>query len=159
MNPNQTEETTEVVLVDTNVLSYVSKPSDSRCAPYQKHLEGKTVALSFITVGEIYSGIKKNNIGEKRIAEIEERISVAILIPFDIEICKAYANLLGLKKNGSTRAMEHNDRWIAACAIRHNLRLVTHNAKHFEDIPGLELITESNTLSLWNEEDDKSIVL
>ena len=38
-----------------------------------------------------------------------------------------------------------NDAWIAACALRHGVPLVTHNAKHFQNIEDLEIITE------WSE--------
>jgi predicted nucleic acid-binding protein len=34
------------------------------------------------------------------------------------------------------------DAWIAATALRHGLRLVTHNRRHFEGITGLRIISE-----------------
>jgi predicted nucleic acid-binding protein len=39
--------------------------------------------------------------------------------------------------------MGHGDAWVAAVALRHGMPLVTHNRKHFEDIPDLTLISES----------------
>jgi predicted nucleic acid-binding protein len=36
-----------------------------------------------------------------------------------------------------------NDLWIAACAKRHALRLVTNNRRHFDFIPGLQIISEA----------------
>jgi predicted nucleic acid-binding protein len=36
-----------------------------------------------------------------------------------------------------------NDLWIAACALRHSLTLITNNRKHFCDIPGLSIISEA----------------
>jgi hypothetical protein len=36
-----------------------------------------------------------------------------------------------------------NDLWIAACAVRHSIPLVSNNQAHFEGIPGLILITEA----------------
>ena len=32
--------------------------------------------------------------------------------------------------------------WIAACALRHSIPLVTHNSKDFVGIPGLKVISE-----------------
>jgi hypothetical protein len=160
MNPNPTSEVGEVVLIDTNILSYISKPSDSRCEAYRKHLEGKTVALSFITIGEIYSGIKKNGIGPKRQAEIEERIRVAVVLPFNDDVCRRYADLSNLKTAaGSPRVIEANDRWIAACALAYGLRLVSHNKRHFEGIPGLDLIHESDVMELFKEGDNSAITI
>jgi hypothetical protein len=37
-------------------------------------------------------------------------------------------------------------RWIAACAVRYGIPLVTHNRRHFEGIPGLEMICEAPQL-------------
>jgi tRNA(fMet)-specific endonuclease VapC len=34
------------------------------------------------------------------------------------------------------------DAWIAACAIRHNCPLITHNASDYANISGLTIITE-----------------
>jgi predicted nucleic acid-binding protein len=34
------------------------------------------------------------------------------------------------------------DAWIAATALYLNAPLVTHNAAHFRDVPGLHVITE-----------------
>jgi predicted nucleic acid-binding protein len=156
MSPSPTSEFGEVVLVDTNILRYVSKPSDPRCEAYKRHLEGKTVALSFVTLGEIYSGFK--NLGPKRQAEIEEQISVAVKLPFSDVVSRKYAEIGNLKTDtGSVRVMETNDRWIAACALAYNLPLVTHNKKDFDHIPGLQLIHESDTKTLFTQDDNQAI--
>lgn len=42
------------VLLDTDVFSYLLKGRD-HAERYRKHVAGKTVAVSFVTVGEIYS--------------------------------------------------------------------------------------------------------
>jgi len=44
----------EAVLTDTDVFSYLMKPKDTRGDAYRPHVKGKTVAVSFITVGELY---------------------------------------------------------------------------------------------------------
>ena len=36
-----------------------------------------------------------------------------------------------------------NDLWIAACARRHGIPIVSNNRKHFEGIPGITLISEA----------------
>jgi predicted nucleic acid-binding protein len=45
--------------------------------------------------------------------------------------------------DGSKRTFENNDRWIAACAIHHDIPLITHNRKHFEGTQKLKLISEA----------------
>jgi tRNA(fMet)-specific endonuclease VapC len=41
------------------------------------------------------------------------------------------------------RIMSAEDSWIAATALRHGMPLVTHNRRHFENVPGLTVICES----------------
>ncbi len=46
-------------------------------------------------------------------------------------------------KGGSLgRSISCNDAWIAACAVKHGVPLVTHNAKDFEAIGGLKVVSE-----------------
>jgi predicted nucleic acid-binding protein len=40
------------------------------------------------------------------------------------------------------KALSANDAWIAACAVRHGIPLLTHNIRHFTHIPSLTVISE-----------------
>ena len=42
------------------------------------------------------------------------------------------------------RRMESEDAWVAASAIYLDLPLVTHNARHYEHVPGLTLLTSAD---------------
>jgi tRNA(fMet)-specific endonuclease VapC len=42
-----------VVIVDTDVVSFLFK-GDTRAQAYREHLRGKTLAISFMTVAELY---------------------------------------------------------------------------------------------------------
>ena len=44
---------TTVVIVDTDVVSFLFK-GDTRAQLYRPHLQGRTLALSFMTVAELY---------------------------------------------------------------------------------------------------------
>lgn len=136
----------ESVLLDTDVFSYLLKKNDRRGDPYRAHVRGKTVAVSFVTVGELYFGAQKKGWGQPKLSELETRLRSVVIVPFDLEICRAYAAVSCLKTEGGTdRAIAANDRWIAACAIRHGLPLVSNNRRHFDGIPGLTLISEAPT--------------
>ena len=135
---------TDAVLLDTDVFSFLMKRDHELGDAYLPHVKGKRIGVSFVTVGELYSGAYKRNWSAKSIAELEARLRAAVIIPYDIEVCKSYARLVALKTaEGSDRTIRDNDRWIAACALRHELPLVSHNRKHFEDIPDLTLISET----------------
>jgi tRNA(fMet)-specific endonuclease VapC len=132
----------DAVLLDTDVFSYLLRAGDRRGDPYRTHVRGKTIAVSFITVGELYYGAKKRSWNAKTIASLEQHLKAAVIVPYDVEICKTYGELRATLKtaSGSDRVLQ-NDLWIAATAVRHKLSLVTNNRKHFDGIPGLNLIS------------------
>jgi tRNA(fMet)-specific endonuclease VapC len=129
------------VLLDTDVFSYLMKPGDARAKAYSKHVKGKTVAVSFITYGELLFGAAKKGWGTRKIRKLEERLKAVVVVPYDDEICRTYAKVRASLPLGVTVAP--NDLWIASCAIRHGIPLVSNNKKHFEKIPGLNLISEN----------------
>ncbi len=77
--------------------------------------------------------------------KLEALLRSAVIVPYDVEICRTYGDLKNKLTNpdGSHRAIGPNDLWIAACAVRHSLRLATNNRAHFENIPGLDIICEA----------------
>jgi tRNA(fMet)-specific endonuclease VapC len=135
----------DAILLDTDVFSFLMKGTDTRAELYKPHVKGKTIALSFVTVGELFAWGVRKNWGTKKFADLEARIKAAIVVPFDIDLCRQFGHVKAeLLKIGSPAAS--NDLWIAACALRHSIPIVTHNAKHFANIPGLKVITEVETL-------------
>jgi len=126
----------DAVLLDTDVFSYLLRAGDKK---------GKTIAVSFVTVGELYYGAIKRGWSAKTLANLEQRLKAAVIVPYDLEICKTYGKLRASLKTptGSDRPIGANDLWIACCAIRHGLTLITNNRRHFENIPGLEIRSEA----------------
>ena len=133
----------DAVLLDTDVFSYLLK-DDARADPYRQHVRNRTVAVSFVTVGELLAGAEKKGWGPVKRQQLEMKLRAVVIVPFDLEICRVYGRLSCMKtETGGDRTIAVNDRWIAACAIRHNLRLISNNRRHFEGIPDLTLISEA----------------
>ncbi len=136
------------VLLDTNVFSFLLpfRP-DSRAELYRHHIEGenKFAVISFVTVAELYVLAERRKWGPPRVRNLETHLSAAVVVPYDVEICRTYAKLKTSLQNpsGSSRVIETNDLWIAACAVRHAIPLITHNRRHFEGIPDLTIISEA----------------
>jgi tRNA(fMet)-specific endonuclease VapC len=133
------------IMVDTNVASYILK-ADSRAALYEKHIRHKSIAVSFVTVGELYEWSRKpgHTWGARRLQNLHDWLGKVIIVPYDNQVCSAYADLAYLvTTQGSPRNIPANDRWIAACAIRHAIPLASHNRRDFENIPNLVLISEA----------------
>ena len=129
------------VVIDTNIVSYMMR-GQAEAQAYAKHLQGNLLAISFITVGELFYGAEKARWGTQKRLKLETTLRNFLVIPYDYEIAKTYARVLvDCERNG--RPISSNDAWIAACAVRHSVPLVTHNAKDFESVSDLRLITEA----------------
>ena len=136
----------DYVLLDTDVFSFLLKGAEaSRLAElYLPHVRDRRPVITFVTVGEIYAGAHKKKWNAATLARVVSRMRATVIVPYDEEICKRYGSLVGLKTaTGSDRVIAANDRWIAACALHHDIPLITHNRKHFEGIPGLRVISEA----------------
>src|SRR5947209_19831207 len=129
----------DAVLLDTDVFSLLIRPGDTRGDLYRPLVQGKTIALSFISVGELYVWAELRSWSPTNIARFEERLKACVIIPYDLELCKTYARVKA-KLPPHLRAIPVNDFWIGISAIRHSIPLLTHNREDFERIPGLMLI-------------------
>jgi predicted nucleic acid-binding protein len=124
----------------------LNKPKDTRGPIYQRHVEGKLVALSFITIGELLYGAYKDKWGQDRLEAMKARLKSVVIVPYDFVICETYADLKE-KLRVKGKRLADNDLWIAACAVRHSIPLVSNNRPHFEVIPELILISEAPAIA------------
>ena len=129
------------VIVETNIISYIMK-GHKLAKLYAPYLTGKLVAITFITVAEMYYGAEKSQWGEQRRKKLESILRNFVVIPYDFEIAKCYARIVAARERKG-KPISFADAWIAACAVRHAVPLVTHNVRHFEEIDGLEVITKA----------------
>ena len=125
------------VLLDTNIVSFILK-RDTRAAAYAPILYGNRLAISFMTAAELYQWSVARKWGASRIQLLEQRIASYLLIPPDLDLCRAWGQLRAeCQVQGLT--IDSQDAWIAATALRYSLPLVTHNPDHFRAISGLIL--------------------
>ena len=129
------------LIVDTNVVSYVLK-GGALAQLYAPHLHGKLLSISFISVGEMYFGAENAGRGQAKRQRLEESLRNFVVIPYDHEIARCYARVC-LQRRRAGRPISLHDAWIAACAVRHGVPLVTHNRRDFEGVDELVLISEA----------------
>ena len=104
------------------------------------------MAVSFVTVGELLFGATKKKWGAEKLADLNQRLHRVVIVPYDFKLCETYGDLKSqLREKG--RVVADNDLWIAACAVRHSIPLISNNRAHFEDIPGLILISEAPVIA------------
>ncbi len=128
------------IILDTCIVSYLMK-GGPLAEVYAPHTQGRLLAISFITVGEMYFGAENRNWGNKKRRALETTLRNFVVIPYDHEIARCYGRLVAERKHNG-KPIAPNDAWIAACAARHAVPLVTHNAKDFMGITALDVITE-----------------
>ena len=131
------------IVVDTDVVSFLLK-SDSRAQLYRDHLQGKTLALSFMTVAELYQWAYTRRWGESRLAWLEERLRAYVIVPYDSELCRRWA-IICVERQRMGKPISAQDAWVAATAVRHGYPLVTHNRDDFAVITGLTVISETGS--------------
>ena len=128
------------MLVDTDIVSFFYK-KDTRAKAYEQHLAGQRVFISFITVAELYRWPFERNWSELKKQDLMQYLKNYTILPYDDALAWTWAELVG--RTCRNRPIALHDSWIAATALRHELAIVTHNRKHFENIPGLTVVTEN----------------
>ena len=118
-----------VAVLDTNIVSFLMK-NDPRVGAFTNHMDSHKLAITFITVGELFYGALKANWGEERISRLEEEIKKYLEIPYNTDVARFYGKVQAESKQKG-RVMGINDAWIAACAMRYDVDLITHNVRHF----------------------------
>jgi predicted nucleic acid-binding protein len=128
-------------VIDTDVFSYFLK-KDTRAKLYKKHTDGHLLFISFMTVAELERWAMLFNWGRNKTAVLEKSFKRYIIQNSNRDICKVWADIMtDSKRNGLNVSIA--DAWIASTAICLQLPLVTHNAKDFQKIDGLTIISES----------------
>ena len=130
-----------VVIVHADVVSFLCK-GDTRAQAYHRHLQGRTLAVSFMTVAELYQWASVRNWGERRLSRLEERLRAYIVLPYDAELRKHWATVrVECQRQG--RPISTQEAWIAATALRPKCPLVTHNGDDYVAVAGLCIIADT----------------
>jgi predicted nucleic acid-binding protein len=128
------------VVLDTDVASAVLRgrvPS-----VLATRLTGRSLAITFVTVGELTKWTLVRHWGPQRLAGMHTFLSSLVVLPYSNSVAatwgelQAHAQLRG-------RPRPANDTWIAACCLTRRLPLATLNIKDFSDFveyDGLQLV-------------------
>ena len=129
-------------LVDTNVISEMSKP-----APYKSvgnwimSIPETDLFMSVVSIGEIVFGISKLT-DKTRKAKLSAWLDKVICEGFDGRILEINIDVMrvwGKMYASLPRSLPIQDTLIAATAIANKLTIATRNVKDFKDIGGLSV--------------------
>lgn len=127
-----------LLVVDTNVLLYLTNASHVLRRPYETLLHGRVPVVSFQTVGEVYRQIRRLGLAAPRAARLEDHIRRCTYAPPTWRTCETWAAL----RQGPYRThQDGGDAWVAATALELGCPVVTHNRRHFEIVPGLQVLS------------------
>jgi tRNA(fMet)-specific endonuclease VapC len=128
----------ERVLLDTDILSYFIKGHSEVQSRVKSYVEaGGGIRFSLITYYEIVSGLKHRD-ARGRLNSFLIFAKECEVLPLTVESVSISAEAYAVtRKNG--KAVDDIDLLIAGVAIQNNCVLITHNKRHFEHIPGLEI--------------------
>ena len=129
------------LLLDTNIVSYQMR-GHTLADAYRPLLAGNVLAISFMTVAELYEGARRAAWGARRIGSLESAIRAYVIIPFTVDTCRHWADV---RVSRRSQPIASDDAWIAATALAHDLPLVRHNPNDFAGIAHLRILTLHST--------------
>src|SRR5919197_5701488 len=132
-----------MIVVDTNVVSELMRPSPSAVVVGRMRRNDSQLYTTSITLAEIRYGIERladgrrkellRSTAEEVFADFTERV-----LPFDAEAAVAYATIVS-DRDRAGRRIDGFDAQIASICRAHRAALATRNAKDFQDT-GIDVI-------------------
>lgn len=101
-------------------------------------LRGAGLAVSIITVGELYEGVLFGPEPRRSERALESFLRAARALPLSMAVVRRFARIRG-ELRAAGLPVGDMDLFIAATALHHGLMLVSRNTRHFARIPGLQL--------------------
>ena len=128
------------LLVDTSVVSIVFK-GHSLAERNTAELRGRRLHVSFMTIAELRLWGLLRNWSKRRIDSLDQALRSYVVLGFDDQTAWRWAEIAAHERQSGRNRHDRGDWWIAACALRHGMPLVTHNPSDFIGIPNLQVIS------------------
>ena len=123
-------------LLDTDLCSAHLRGERSVFSKFVQH--SGQLHVSAITVGELYSWVLRSKAPPDRLQLLQRFLMGANFLPINAEVAHRFGVLRAELFDKGLPTMS-TDLFIAATALVHNLTLVTHNARHFQNVPDLSV--------------------
>jgi len=127
------------VLIDTSVIIDAERRSGTRLRAVTG---GEDRAISVVTASELLHGVHRAvdaTLRMRRLAYVERVIERLEPLPISMHVARAHAEIWArLEADGAL--IGAHDLWIAATALAHAMPVATLNARHFERVPGLDVL-------------------
>lgn len=125
-------------LLDTNICIYIAKGQPLAVRAHFERHAMSSLAMSTITVGELFLGAEKSQSRERAMATIDRLMQTIKPSPLPSAAAQHYGDIRAiLQRQG--RPIGNNDLWLAAHARAESWTLVTNNTREFDRVPGLQV--------------------
>jgi len=125
-------------LLDTDISIYLLKKTSPKAIREFEKLAPGDVAISTITVSELYYGAEKSKQVQRNLDAIENFISPLVILNFDKTAAVHYGRVRKhLELTG--KIIGQMDMQIASVGLASNLIVVTNNVREFKRVPGLRV--------------------
>ena len=124
-------------LLDTNWLIQLLA-GYKETATFHKHLHPEQIAVSLITVGEIYDVAFAYANPQAHLSSFRQFLAPFTLLTLNDPIMERFADIRSLLRRRGELISDF-DILIGATALHHDLTLLTYNTRHFKRIPDLKL--------------------
>jgi len=118
------------VVLDTDVASAVLR--GRLTSALAARLTGQSLAVTFVTVGELTKRTQVRHWGPQRLAGMRAFLSRVVVLPYSEAVAFTWGELQA-RAQLRGRPRPANDTWIAACCLVRRLPLATLNMKDFAD--------------------------
>jgi predicted nucleic acid-binding protein len=119
-----------VIVLDTDVSSALLR--DRLTDPLRVRLIGHTLAVTFVTVGELTKWTSIRSWGPQRLDTLQRFLDRVVVLPYSMAVAETWGHLQArAQRRGRPRPA--NDTWITACCLVRRHPLATLNLKDFED--------------------------
>ena len=125
-------------LLDTNICIYIIKKKPEKVLKRFSKLNPGDIAVSTITIAELYYGIAKSSKLNENTVALQEFLQPLEKLDFNSEDSKVYGKIrTNLEARG--KMIGAMDSLIASMALSRDLILVTNNEKEFKRIENLQI--------------------
>lgn len=127
-------------MIDTSiVIEHLRKRNRQKSVLYSI-VDNHDLFTSTIVEFELYAGATDS---QKRL-DIQEVLAWCVVLPLSSDAARAAATIYQ-QMRGANQLIEIRDMLIAAAALVHDLPLMTLNAKHFNRISGLQVLSPTQS--------------
>ncbi|OHE00871.1 MAG: hypothetical protein A3K14_04560 [Sulfurimonas sp. RIFCSPLOWO2_12_FULL_36_74] len=125
-------------MLDTNICIYIIKNKPSSVREKLREFDIGDLAISTITVSELYYGVYKSQYIEKNLLALEHFLKPFDILEYDFKASIEYGKMRAqLEKKGEV--IGGLDMMIAAHALSQNMILITNNTKEFKRVENIKL--------------------